>query len=97
MDKIKINKRGDIPMTILVIGIILICCIAIISFFSSTIKERSSLEGITLIEKLNSQVEQRIFNNENPAGLYVENRVTKGFLFWKREVLLFSAEYKSKP
>ncbi len=95
--KINMNRRGDIPITFLVIGIILVCCIAVFSFISSTIKTRDSLIGVNLVEKLNSQAEEKISNNENPTGLYVEKKVTRGFLFWSREVLLFSAEYKSQP
>ncbi len=95
--KTNFNRRGDIPITVLVIGIILICCFAILSFLSSTIKAKDSFIGINLVEKLNSQIEEKISNNENPAGLYVEKRVTRGFLFWSQEVLLFSAEYKSQP
>ena len=95
--KINMNRRGDIPITFLVIGVILVCCIAVFSFLSSTIKIRNSLIGINLVEKLNSQIEEKISNNENPAGLYVEKKVTRGFLFWSQEVLLFSAEYKSQP
>lgn len=91
------NRKGDIPITILVIGVMLICAIAIVSFFSSTVKERNSFVGIDLVEKMNLQIEEKVFNNENPAGLSVKKNTTEGFLFWKKEVLLFSAEYKFKP
>jgi len=91
------NKRADIPTTILVIGVLLICTIALFSFFSSTIRVGNSFVGIGLVEKLNLQIEARVFRGENPAGLYVEKKATKGFLFWSREVLLFSAEYKNHP
>ncbi len=91
------NKRGDIPITILVIGIILVCCVALISFVSSTIKARNYFVGIDLVEKINAQIEEKIFNNENPAGLYLEKKGTEGILWWKKEVLLFSVEYKFAP
>ncbi|MCK9595599.1 hypothetical protein M0R19_00210 [Candidatus Pacearchaeota archaeon] len=97
MVRILKNKRGDIPTTILVIGVLLICTIALFSFFSSTIKVGNSFVGIGLVEKLNSQVEARLFRGENPAGLYVEKKATKGFLFWSKEVLLFSSTYQSQP
>jgi len=94
MDKIRINKRGDIPITILVVGVLLVCSIAIISFFSSTIKARNSFIGVNLMEQLNIQIEKKIFNHENPAGLYVDKKETKGFLFWAEEVFVFSAKYE---
>lgn len=90
------NKKADVPITILVIGIMLICAMALISFFSSTIKVRNSFVGINLVEKLNSQIEEKIFNNENPAGLYIEKKEMQGILFWAKEVFLFSAEYKGQ-
>lgn len=84
-------------MAILVIGVVLICCIAIFSFFSSTIKVRKSFVGLGIMEELNSQIERAAFNGENPAGIFLEKKVTKGILWWKKEVFVFSAEYKFKP
>jgi hypothetical protein len=55
------NKKGDIPMTILVVGVVLVCAIALVSFFSSTIKMRNSFVGIGLVEQLNSQIEENSF------------------------------------
>ncbi len=97
VNKRRLNKRGDIPITILVIGVLLVCALAIFSFFSSTIKTRNYFAGVGVVEKMNSQIEEKIFNGESPDGLYFEKNVTKGILFWKKEVLLFSAEYKFKP
>ena len=91
---VKMNRRGDIPTTILVIGVIAVLGYAIFSFISSTSHVRNSFVGIGLTEKLNSQIEEKIFNNQNPAGLYLESKENQGFLFWKKEVLLFSVEYK---
>lgn len=90
------NKRGDIPITILVIGVVLVCSIAIVSFFISTVKARNSFVGINLMEQMNAQIEAKVFNNENPAGLYIERKETRGFLFWAKEVFLFSVEYKNQ-
>jgi hypothetical protein len=95
--EIKKNKRGDIPTTILVIGIIAVLGYAIFSFVHSTSHIRDSFVGIGLMEKLNSQIEGKIFNSQNPAGLYLEEKENKGLLFWKKDVLLFSVEYKFKP
>ncbi len=91
------NRRGDISITILVIGVLLICGIAIFSFFNSMIQTGNSFVGIGIVENLNMQVEEKIFNGENPNGLYLEKKMTEGFLLWSKEVLLFSVEYKFKP
>ena len=90
------NKKADIPITILVIGVVLVCSIALISFFSSTIKARNSFVGINLMQQMDVQIEQKIFNNENPAGIYIEKKETQGILFWAKEVFLFSVEYKEQ-
>lgn len=90
------NRRGDIPITFLVVGVVLVCCIAVFSFLSTTIKATNSLVGVRLLERLNSQIEEKISNNEEPAGLYINKKIIKGFLFWEEEIVLFSAEYKNQ-
>jgi hypothetical protein len=56
-----LNCRGDIPTTILVIGVLLVCALALSSFYSSTTKIRNNFVGIGLIEKMNSEVESNFF------------------------------------
>jgi hypothetical protein len=92
----KMNKRGDIPTTILIIGVVAVLGFAIFSFIYSTNHVRNSFAGIGLTEKLNSQIEEKVFNGQNPAGLYLEDKESQGFLFWKKEVVLFSVEYKNR-
>ena len=89
MTEIK-NKRGDISTTILVIGVFLVCGIAIFSFVNSMIQTRNSFVGIGIVEKINMQAEEKVFNGENPNGLHLEKNMTEGVLFWSKEVLLFS-------
>ncbi len=60
----KMNKHGDVPTTILVLGVVLVCSIAIISFFSSTIQARTYFVGIGIVEQLDSQIEQNYFNQQ---------------------------------
>jgi len=95
--KIKNNKKGDIPITVLVIGIILICCIAIFSFSYSVIKMRNSFVGLGVMKEMNSKIEKNVFDGIEPAGIFFEKKITKGILWWRREITLFSAEYKFRP
>jgi len=44
------NKRGDIPITILVIGIVAICIMAIFSFYFSDRNVKKDLNNIGIIE-----------------------------------------------
>ncbi len=57
----KKNKRGDIPITILVIGVVVVCILALMSFLSSTSKIRNSFVGIGALEEMNLQRERNYF------------------------------------
>ncbi|MBU2504049.1 MAG: hypothetical protein KJ879_03300 [Nanoarchaeota archaeon] len=48
--KIK-NKRGDIPITILVIGVLAICALAIFSFYTSSQKVKSGFDSIGVVNR----------------------------------------------
>jgi Transglycosylase SLT domain len=61
------SKKADIPITILTIGVVLVCAIALFSFFSSTVRMRNSFVGIGMIEQLNSQIEENSFYGR-PVG-----------------------------
>ena len=92
------NKRGDIPVTILVIGVLVICGLALLSFYNASLKTRNSFVGIKLLKEMNSQVEQALFNGEDPTMLEpLEEPAKKGWKFWKKGKILFSVEYKSVP
>ena len=96
--KMKVNKRGDIPVTVLVIGVLILCGLALLSFYNADLKTRDSFVGLKSMKEMNSQIEQKLFDNENPAEIYLEPlKKTTGFWFWKKEKILFSVEYKSVP
>lgn len=52
------NKRGDIPVTLLVIGVVGICALAIISFYLSDKNVRSGFEALELIEEIGLEAEK---------------------------------------
>ena len=49
--KIKINKRGDVSVTILVIGVVLICLLTILSFYVSLSKANKGFD-LSPIQKI---------------------------------------------
>lgn len=56
------NKKGDIPVTILVIGVFAICTLAILSFKFMDIKNTKGFyESIEAIEEMNSQIQKYYF------------------------------------
>lgn len=48
----KMNKRGDIPITILVIGILAICLLAIFSFYSSDRNVKKDFAVVGAVEEI---------------------------------------------
>ena len=70
---VKMNKRADIPVTILVIGVVGICILAILSFVGSNKDNESNFLGIGLIETMLSiEEELKLYSNEelNIKGIY---------------------------
>lgn len=55
------NNKGNIPITILIIGTFAVCVSALISFSYVDNNVRSSFSGLAQMEKLNSQIEQNYF------------------------------------
>lgn len=94
------NKRGDIPITILVIGVFVVCTLAILSFFASSISLRNSFAGVDIVKGLNEDMERAEFNKidlgndgayrEKNKSKYSLDYVARGF----KDELLFSVEYR---
>lgn len=57
----KLNKKGNIPVTILVLGIFAICGFALLTFFISDFDVSNSFGGIGLLEKVNSHADEYVF------------------------------------
>lgn len=90
------NKRGDIPVTILVIGIFAVCTLAILSFLHSSFLLNKSFVGIDFMEEANINIEK----NSLPV-YYIEKNITifkpKLSLNWAEEKTVFSVQYISNP
>ncbi len=85
------NKKGDIPVTVLGLGVVIICGLALLSFFTSSIQTRNFFVGINLVEKASAQIEENSFNgNEVEINL----QKTESSWFSKKETLIFSVNYK---
>jgi hypothetical protein len=55
------NKRADVPITLLTIGIFAICVLAILSFYFSNKELEESFIEVSLIEQINSEMEKYLF------------------------------------
>ncbi|OGJ13001.1 hypothetical protein A3K82_01125 [Candidatus Pacearchaeota archaeon RBG_19FT_COMBO_34_9] len=80
------DKKADIPITILVIGVVLICSIAIVSFFMSTIKARNSFVGVNLMEQMNAQIERTYFNEKEMGMDSAGRTINDAFNYAKNEL-----------
>ena len=93
MNKIsRMDKRGDLPVTLLVVGVFGVCALALISFFYSSSQIQKSLVGVNTMEKANIQIE-----TNNLGHLYLYDKVTVfspewGFN-WFKDKIIFSVEY----
>ncbi|MCX6750366.1 MAG: hypothetical protein NTZ83_02830 [Candidatus Pacearchaeota archaeon] len=88
----KKNKKGDLPVTILVIGVFGVCTLALLTFVYSSFQIHKSLIGVEIMEKANVQIESHNLNH-----IYLYKKVTKlapewGF-HWLKDKIIFSVEY----
>jgi hypothetical protein len=88
----KKDKRGDLPVAILIIGVFGVCILAIFSFMYSSFKIHQSFIGVEIMEKANVQIESQDLNH-----FYLEKKVTQFSpewgLDWLKEKVIFSVEY----
>ena len=55
------SKGGDLPVTLLVIGIFALCGFALLTFFISDFEVTNSFVGINVVEKMVSDVDEYLF------------------------------------
>lgn len=100
------RKKASIPVTILVLGIFTVCAIALLTFIIAKTHVRDTFIGVSLMEKMNAQIEEHGVNGNinlvdtriNDKGervFYQEKTKSSGFLWWKKERVIFSVEYKA--
>jgi len=65
------SRKGDIPITILVIGVFLVCSLALLSFYLSGINEKKTATRLEIMREVNSLTDEIKFYknpeiNKNP-------------------------------
>lgn len=58
MNKIQKSKKGDISITILVLGVFAVCSLALLSFYLSGISGKETFFRVGIIEKINSLADE---------------------------------------
>ena len=94
------NKKADITITLLVIGVFVVCALAMITFFLVSLSVTSNFADVGLIEKINLRMEKGDVSNgvENfPDGTsseYLkENRSVKEYVYWGKDIEVFYVKY----
>ncbi|HKL24096.1 MAG TPA: hypothetical protein VJ912_02055 [Candidatus Nanoarchaeia archaeon] len=87
------NKRGDIPTTLLVIGVIAICGLAIFVFINSLGQTKDSFHYIGEIEKAKMKIEKESLNKYHDE--INKSNIRLDFNDWKEEKMVFSIDYSS--
>jgi hypothetical protein len=96
------DKRGDVTITMLVIGVFALCSLTLISFYYSSFIVRDPSTGIELMEKMNSNIEKYSSGmvldkfEDSPADILIEDKDFGDYLFLKKtddDVVLFYVKY----
>ena len=58
------NKKANIPITILVIGVFALCALAMFTFFVSDFKIGNTFVGLGIMESVNAQLDEYYFLKE---------------------------------
>ena len=82
------DKKAEISITILVIGVFVVCTLALLSFISTSIKLRNSFEGLSLLEKASIEIEKNSLLN------YYEEIKERELWGLGKEKVVFSVKYE---
>jgi hypothetical protein len=77
------NKKGDVPVMVLVIGVLAICGLAIMSFSINIGNARSTFSGVSIVEKASFEIEKYNFYNLDEIDPNVDD--VKTFFDIKRD------------
>jgi hypothetical protein len=95
------NKRADITIAILVIGIVAVCFIAMISFYIADLKTDDNFGGIGRMEKANSRVEKHLAGesvkietcDNGERCIRNSKEIKKGIYGFRETITIFQVEY----
>ena len=103
------SKRADVPITLFVIGVFLVCSFALLSFLSAELNANNSFAGLKELDDLNSKillhefliskgidrtvVLKRLDAKEDEGQSFYYEERKGNTLFGKEKNLLFSVQY----
>jgi hypothetical protein len=93
---LKKNKRGDVPVTVLVLGVLAVCTLAMLSFISADRNSQKSFVGVEILEQAHIKVEmnglQKFYEEETKTSFKI--RIGGK---WIQKKVIFSVEYIPNP
>ena len=92
----KFNKKGEIPVVVLVIGIFVVCSLALVTFYMSDIRVKESFAGLDTMQEMNIQIENASFYGDSVKEVYLEKNVFERehwYSLSETEKTLFSVKY----
>ena len=91
------NKKGSIPIIILVLGVLAVCSLALLSFYISNFKVENSFSRLKIVEQMNCQIESNLYEGKSIDNLYLEDKIKRPSLNFKegflKEKIVFSVTY----
>ena len=92
------NKKGDVTVVILVIGVFVVCTMAMVVFFLSSLQKAGEFVDVGLIEKVSERMEKGDnFLSDNTGNFLKENRLEREHWYnWKKTKEVFYVKYYSQ-
>jgi hypothetical protein len=59
------NKKADITVVILVLGVLIVCALTLFSFMSFSFKIQKSLSQVSAVEELDAKISEYLFYKEH--------------------------------
>jgi len=92
------NRKGDLPITILVIGVLAVCVLALMSFALNDLKDRErTFIGLEKVQEVNINAEKGLVKQDCDLGkCYKAENIDKALFPWEKDIILFKVEYYPK-
>ena len=88
------NKRANIPIILLVLGVLAVCSLALLSFYASNFKVSNQFSNVKLVEEMNSQIETNRYEGKSVEDLYLfDDALRSSLLKPLNKEIVFSVTY----
>ena len=89
------NKKGDITVTIFVIGVVALCFFALLSFYLSSGNTSDNFTNLNKIQSVRNKIETEADEDKTIKGTryYFESVLTSRLKFWQDRRVLLEVTY----